>query len=84
MTAMLNVAQQTISDRLKAMGKIQKCKKWGPHELNERQKENRNNICEFLRQRHERKSVLHRIVSGDEKWIYFKNPKRRKSWVNPG
>ena len=84
MAAMLNVAQQTISDRLKAMGKIQKCGKWVPHELNERQMENRKNTCEILLQRHERKSVLHRIVTGDEKWIYFKNPKRRKSWVNSG
>ncbi|GBP42386.1 Mariner Mos1 transposase [Eumeta japonica] len=84
MADMLNVAQQTISDRLKAMGKIQKCGKWVPHELNERQMENRKNTCEILLQRHERKSVLHRIVTGDEKWIYFKNPKRRKSWVNPG
>ena len=24
------------------------------------------------------------IVTGDEKWIYFKNPKRKKSWVNLG
>ena len=40
---MLNVAQQIISDRLKAMGKIQKCGKWVPHELNERQMENRKN-----------------------------------------
>ena len=84
MAAMLNVAQQTISDHLKAMGKIQKCGKWVPHELNERQMENRKNTCEILLQRHERKSVLHRIVTGDEKWIYFKNPKRKKSWVNPG
>ena len=37
MAAMLNVAQQTISDHLKTMGKIQKCGKWVPHELNERQ-----------------------------------------------
>ena len=75
MAAMLNVAQQTISDRLKAMGKIQKCGKWVPHELNERQMENRKTICQILLQRHERKSILHRIVTGDEKWIYFKNPK---------
>lgn len=31
-----------------------------------------------------RKTVLHQIVTADEKWIYFKNPKRIKSWVNPG
>ena len=30
-----------------------------------------------------RKSFLYRIVTGDEKWIYFQNPKRKKSWVDP-
>ena len=83
MAAILNVAQQTICDRLKAMGKIQKCGKWVPHELNERQMENRKNTCEILLQRHVRKSVLHRIVTGDEKWINFKKPKKKKSWLNP-
>jgi histone-lysine N-methyltransferase SETMAR len=53
MTEMLNVAQQRISDHLKAMGNIQKCGKWVPHELNERQMENRKNTCEILLQRHE-------------------------------
>ena len=24
-----------------------------------------------------------RIVTGDEKWIYFQNPKRKKSWIDP-
>ena len=38
----------------------------------------------MLLDRYKRKSFLHRIVTGDEKWIYFENPKRRKSWVNPG
>jgi len=23
-------------------------------------------------------------VTGDEKWIYFENPKRKRSWVTPG
>jgi len=23
-------------------------------------------------------------VIGDEKWIYFENPKRKRSWVTPG
>jgi len=27
---------------------------------------------------------LHHIVTGDEKWIFFENPKRKKSWVDPG
>jgi histone-lysine N-methyltransferase SETMAR len=80
----LNVAQETISRRLKAMGKIQKMGKWVPHELNERQQENRRTTCEMLLARYKRKSFLHRIVTGDEKWIYFENPKRSKSLVSPG
>lgn len=80
----LNVDHSTISIRLHAMGKIQKAGKWVPHELNERQQENRKVVCEMLLQRHERKSFLHRIVTGDEKWIYFENPKRKHSWVSPG
>jgi len=23
-------------------------------------------------------------ITGDEKWIFFENPKRKKSWVDPG
>ena len=38
----------------------------------------------MMLQRFERKSFLHRIVTGDEKWIYFDNPKRKKSWLLPG
>ena len=34
--------------------------------------------------RHKKKSFLHRIVTGDEKWIHYENPKRKKSYVNPG
>ena len=84
MAEMLNGAQQTVFDRLKAMGKIQKSGKWVPHELNYRQMENRKTTCEILLHRHDRKSVLHRIVTGDEKWIYFQNHQRKKPWINPG
>jgi histone-lysine N-methyltransferase SETMAR len=80
----LNVTREAVSIRLKAMGKIQKMGKWVPHELNERQQENRKTTCEMLLARYKRKSFLHRIVTGDEKWIYFANPKRKRSWVTPG
>ena len=78
------MTRQGISKRLHAMGKIQKEGKWVPHELTERQMENRRATSEILLLRHERKSFLHRIVTGDEKWIYFENPKRKKSWLSPG
>nr|KAF6341505.1 hypothetical protein mMyoMyo1_011921 [Myotis myotis] len=64
------------------MGKILKEGKWVPHQLNERQMENRTVISKMLL--HKRKSLLHRIVTGDEKWIYSENPKRTKLWLDPG
>ena len=44
----LNVIREAVSIRLKSMGKIQKMGKWVPHELNERQQENRKTTCEML------------------------------------
>ena len=73
----LGVTQQAISKRLKAMGMIQKQGNWVPHELKPRDVERRLFACEQLLER--RKGFLHRIVFGDEKWIHYDNPKRRKS-----
>ena len=33
--------------------------------------------------RRKRKRFLWKLVTGDEKWIYFKNPKRHKHWADP-
>ena len=41
-------------------------------------------MSEMLLERHRKKSFLHRIVTGDEKWIHYDNPKRNKSYVKPG
>jgi len=79
----LDVSQAAISMRLHAMGKVPKIGKWVPHELNDRQIERRQNTCQILLARQKRKSFLHRIVTDDEKWIYFQNPKRKKSWIDP-
>jgi len=78
----LSVNQQVVSNLLREMEKIQKVGRWMPHELNERQMERRKNTCEILLERYRRK-FLH-IVTGDEKWIFFENPKRKKSWIDPG
>ena len=41
-------------------------------------------MSEMLLERHKKKSFLHPIVTGDEKWINYNNPKRKKSYVKPG
>ena len=55
-----------------------------PYELKPRDIERRLFVCEQLLQRQNRKGFLHRIVTGDEKWVRYDNPKRRKSWGKPG
>lgn len=80
----LNVCPATISNRLHEMGKIQKEGKWVPHDLTKSAIENRFNTSVSLFAKHQKKSFLWQIITGDEKWIYFDNPKRKKSWVNPG
>ena len=79
----LGVTQQTILYRLKSLGMIQKQGNWVPYELKPRNVERRFFICEML-VRHKRKGFLHYIVTGDEKWIHYDNPKKRKSWRPPG
>ncbi|KAG5319461.1 MOS1T transposase, partial [Pseudoatta argentina] len=66
----LQADESTVSKRLKGLGMIQKQGHWVPYEL--------------LLHRQKRKGFLHRIVTGDEKWIHYDNPKRRKSWGKPG
>jgi len=80
----LGVTRQAISKRLKAAGYIQKQGNYVPYELKARDVERRFCMSEMLLERHKRKSFLHRIVTGDEKWIHYDNPKRKRSYVKPG
>lgn len=80
----LKTHRSTISRRLHMLGKIQKEGRWIPHMLSEIAISNRLNIAKSLLSRNKKKSFLWRIVTGDEKWIFFNNPKRKKSWLDPG
>ena len=80
----LGVTQAAISKRLKAAEYIQLQGNWVPHELKPRDVERRLCMSAMLIERHKKKSILHRIVTDDEKWIHYDNPKRKKSYVKPG
>jgi len=60
------------------MGMIQKQGNWVPYELKPRDVERRFFICEQLIQKQQRKDFLHWIVTGDEKWIFYDNSKKKK------
>jgi len=66
------------------MGMIQKQGNWVPYELKPRDVERRFFTCEQLIQRQQRKDFLHRIVTGDKKWIFYDNLKKKKYYAKPG
>ena len=83
-TESLETDHTTVSKRLKTLGMIQKQGNRVPYKLKPRDVERRLFTCEQLLQRQKRKCFLHRIVTGNEKWRHYDNPKRRKSWGKPG
>jgi len=76
------VTQQAV--RLHTMGRVQKEGGWVPHELFEDNKNRRRDIALTVLSKFQKKDFLHKIITGDEKWVLYDNPKRRKLWVVPG
>ena len=79
----LNVDQSTISRRLNGMGKVHKAGKWVPYKFSENNKCQRLTTCVSLLARNKKKDYLWKIVTGDEKWIYYDNPVKKKQWLDP-
>jgi len=67
----------------KEMGKVQKEGRWFLHELSKDKKNRRRDTALTLLLKFRKKDFLHNIITGDEKWILYDNPKRKKSWVDP-
>ena len=58
--------------------------RWVPHLLTEMQKMQRISICSLLLIWQDKDPFLNKIVTGDEKWIQYDNPKRKRQWLSPG
>uniref|UniRef100_A0A1I7XDY0 HTH_48 domain-containing protein n=1 Tax=Heterorhabditis bacteriophora TaxID=37862 RepID=A0A1I7XDY0_HETBA len=75
LTEQLGVDKATVSRRLHEMGKIRKLGKWVPYELSENSIDRRLNICISLLAKQRKKNFLWKIVTGEERWIMYDNPK---------
>ena len=85
----MNSNAMTVSRHLESIGFTQKLGAWVPHELTEKNKENRFKIGAQHLARHRatrghKQRFLYRIVTGDEKWCLYVNMKQRKEWVASG
>jgi histone-lysine N-methyltransferase SETMAR len=67
---------------LKLIGKKKKLDKWVPHRLTENQQNRRLEVASSLLLRHLNEPFLKRIITGDEKWIFFDNTRRGGQWLD--
>lgn len=76
----LNVSHTSVENHLHKLGYVSRLNVWVPHSLTEVNLATRISVCDSLRKRQQNDPFLKRLVTGDEKWIFYDNVVRRKSW----
>lgn len=84
LSAELGPSKDTISRHLKKLGMIKKRCREIPHEITDAQAKRRIEICRQLLLNPNDLRWIKRIVTCDEKWVYFDNPDMGSQWLNPG
>ncbi|CAK9796075.1 Histone-lysine N-methyltransferase SETMAR [Anthophora plagiata] len=75
-----NIPRTTVHNHLIRMGYVNQCEVWVTHLLTETGLMSRVSTCDLLLQRHERDSLLKRLVTGDKTWILYQNVHRKRTW----
>ena len=76
----LRINHVTVWNHLKKTGYAKKLDVWVSHELTQRNLIDRISISETLLKRNEIDLFLKQIITGDEKWVKYKNIVRKRSW----
>ena len=80
----LGATASFIWRRLTELGKTSKLGCWIPRELTEDQKNQRFQTCASLLSRQSNEPFLHKLITCDEKWVLYKNVKRKRQWCDRG
>lgn len=80
----LNSSWSSTQEHLKNIGKVYRHGRWIPYDLTEYNKNQRLTISNALLTRQKNEPFLHRVVTGDEKWVLYSNNKRQNQWLSPG
>lgn len=82
LSSTLNQPWSTIQEHLQQIGKVSRAGVWVPHNLSEENKANRSTTCNLLLQRNKTEAFFDRLITGDEKWVLYDNPKRKRQWLS--
>ncbi|GFV37129.1 histone-lysine N-methyltransferase SETMAR [Trichonephila clavipes] len=78
------ILHTTVGDHIKSHGFVLNRSVWVPHELMENNFSDRVRMCSSHLIRHNVEPVLDKLITGDEKWIFYDNIKRKKPYCKPG
>lgn len=81
---LLGVTHTTIVRHLAELGKKAKLGCWVPHKFNDRDRLRRADTAISLLSRSRRTDWLDFVVTGDEKWAFYTNIRRKRQWVDAG
>ncbi|GBM01207.1 Histone-lysine N-methyltransferase SETMAR [Araneus ventricosus] len=79
----LDVCQKSIVNALKRINVTFKFNRWVPHELTAEDKRKRKAAYLALLRDQRKEKILDRIVTCDEKWVYYNNTSRKGGWSAP-
>ena len=82
--AVFGVDQSTIVRALRRLNLTYKFNRWVPHNLNDKDKETRVAACRYLLDEHRKRPSLDRLVTCDEKWVYYDNTSKKGGWSEAG
>lgn len=81
LSTLLGSSKDTIHRNLLKLGYKNKAPRIVPHDLTYAQAQRRLNTCKELLKNPTDFRFWKRIVTSDEKWIFFVNPDNRKKWI---
>ena len=80
----LSISKSGVHRQLHELGKISKRCREIPHELTPEMAKKRIKICQKLLQNPSDQRFFKRIVTCDEKWVYFRNISNGTQWIDCG
>ncbi|GFU01888.1 histone-lysine N-methyltransferase SETMAR [Trichonephila clavipes] len=79
----LNQPWSTIQEHLQQIGRTNRAGVWVPHNLSEENRANQTTTCNLLLQRYNTEPFFDHLITADEKWVLYDNPKHKIQWLSP-